>query len=337
MSFRTEGSLAFFKAKLQRSDISGKVKGHFKSHMAFLQLVGEQVILAQWRAMLPEIGEIDVMENDDKLDILDEVLDIMLRKYKYVQPVSDHVSTNKDEVFNYFNNLAQWYLHIEALNRMAKEGDITMIVPNLLMCLPFFYKHSTLSKYLVESMNYCITVEYILSPLQKLRVLEGSFVNVRGGPDNNVESDLLQEHSVRNQKMLIRQLGANKTKKAIQRASGAGGAIADIAANVGKSLGIKERSSKHTRTVSQEEKTIVANILNEIKPFEFTPGRKFEGFEKLDETVFQGINVNKMYADFARIIERILAGQVFINDDDDNDDSDFDDNSENDEDDLPDL
>ena len=211
ISFRTVGSLAFFKAKLQRSDISGKVKGHFKSHKAFLQLVGEEVITAQWKAMLPEIGEIEINDNDNKLEILDELLDLFLRKYNYIAPICDHVTTTeKDEVYNYFNNLAQWFMHIESFNRMAKEGDITMIVPNLLLSLPYFHKHSSLSKYLVECINYCIQVECLLSPLQKLRVLEGSFVNVRGGHNNNVESDLLQEHSVRNQKTLIKQLGANK-------------------------------------------------------------------------------------------------------------------------------
>ena len=55
-----------------------------------------------------------------------------------------------------------------------------------------------LSKYLVECINYIINVEYYLSPMMTLRVLEGSFVNVKGGKGNNVESDLLHEHAVRN-------------------------------------------------------------------------------------------------------------------------------------------
>jgi hypothetical protein len=53
-----------------------------------------------------------------------------------------------------------------------------------------------LSKYLVECTNYIINVEHYLSPMMKLRVLEGSFVNVKGGKGNNVESDLLQEHAL---------------------------------------------------------------------------------------------------------------------------------------------
>ena len=145
-----------------------------------------------------------------------------------------------------------------------------------------FHNHSALrSKYLVECINYIVTVEHGLSPLMKLRVLEGSFVNVKGGKGNNVESDLLQEHAVRHQKTLIRQLGANKTKKAIERASGAAGAIAAINSNIDLSLGITPKSSRHTKTVSDKDRKVVSDVFLELKPFHFTPGRKFDSFGKL--------------------------------------------------------
>ena len=73
--------------------------------------------------------------------------------------------------------------------------------------------------------------------------LQGSFVNVRGGKGNNVESDLHQEHAVRNQKILIKQLGANKSYKAIERVCGAAEAIAAINTNIDTSLGAKPKSS----------------------------------------------------------------------------------------------
>jgi hypothetical protein len=37
--------LAYFKAKLQRTDVSGKVKGHFKSNMECMCLLGEKVVI----------------------------------------------------------------------------------------------------------------------------------------------------------------------------------------------------------------------------------------------------------------------------------------------------
>lgn len=61
-----------------------------------------------------------------------------------------------------------------------------------------------------------------------MRVLLGSFVIINGGKGRNVESDLLQEHLVCNQKSLIQTLGANKTERVISRVTSA----ADILANV---------------------------------------------------------------------------------------------------------
>jgi hypothetical protein len=44
---RTTGSMAYFKAMLHRTDVTGKVKGHFKSHMECMCLVGEKVLIEQ--------------------------------------------------------------------------------------------------------------------------------------------------------------------------------------------------------------------------------------------------------------------------------------------------
>ncbi|CAG2216754.1 unnamed protein product [Mytilus edulis] len=236
-------------------------------------------------------------------------------------------------MYNYFNNLAQWFVHIEVLNKTAKDGDITSIIPNLLMSLPLFYNHSTLSKYLVECINYVIQLEYLLSPLMKLRVLEGSFVNVEGGRSNNVESDLLQEHSVRKQKFLIKQLGANKTQKAIERASAAAGAIAAINDNIAISLEITPKSSRHIKTLSPGEQQVMSDVLQDLKPFKFTPGRKYEGFEKLGENVFACIDGSKMKIDLDIIVNRLLSGHVDFG----NDDIDSNSDSDSDDDDMPDL
>ena len=61
--------------------------------------------------------------------------------------------------------------------------------------------------------------EFLLSPLDRVRVLEGAFANLQGGIAKNIESDLVQEISVRNQRDFIRALGANKTDKAILKAT----------------------------------------------------------------------------------------------------------------------
>jgi hypothetical protein len=39
--------MAYFKVMLHRTDVTGKVKGHFKSHMEFMCLLGEKVAIGQ--------------------------------------------------------------------------------------------------------------------------------------------------------------------------------------------------------------------------------------------------------------------------------------------------
>ncbi|CAG2229930.1 unnamed protein product [Mytilus edulis] len=80
----------------------------------------------------------------------------------------------------------------------AKEGDICRVIPNL--------------------------AHNISSPLNNLR----SFVNVKGGTCNNVWADLVHVHNVRQQRDLIKQLGANKSNDAISRTTSACNILASI-------------------------------------------------------------------------------------------------------------
>jgi hypothetical protein len=76
--------------------------------------------------------------------------------------------------------------------------------------------------------DYLLKTEKFLSPLQRIKVLEGSYVNVWGGRGKNVECDLVQEHSVCNQKALMKTLGANRSEKSISRVTESDNAIDEM-------------------------------------------------------------------------------------------------------------
>lgn len=59
------------------------------------------------------------------------------------------------------------------------------------------------------------------SPADQGRVMDGCFVNPKGGISNNTKTDLLLEHKVRNRKDAIFGLGANKSDKNMIRATAA--------------------------------------------------------------------------------------------------------------------
>jgi hypothetical protein len=48
------------------------------------------------------------------------------------------------------------------------------------------------------------------------------------------------------------------------------------------------------KSLSEQDREIVSGILHDLKPFKFTPGRKFDGFGHLGDAVFAGIDGNKM-------------------------------------------
>ncbi|KAH3723582.1 hypothetical protein DPMN_049373 [Dreissena polymorpha] len=114
-----------------------------------------------------------------------------------------------------------------------------------------------------------------------MRVLEGAYVNVKGGKGQNVESGLTQEHSVCNQKTLIKSLGANKSEKSIQRVTGAADTISEICSKLDECVNIKPKSGHHSKPLNESDKESVAKILRNIKPFKYTPGRKCPGFKNI--------------------------------------------------------
>ena len=170
-------------------------------------------------------------------------------------------------------NLCHWVLQFMQIEDVVKEGDVVRLVPSLKYILQFFFSHSRLSKYFVECLDFVLKTEYLLSPMQKLRVLEGAFVNLRGGIGENMEADLVQENAVRNQKDLIRALGANKTDSAIARCSKAADTVAEICSNVDKAVTVKKHSSRHRVPKSEKDEVVIRNSLRQLRPFRKSEGR----------------------------------------------------------------
>ena len=217
-------------------------------------------------------------------------------------------ATHPDRLLNYCTNLCHWALHVMELDDTACEGDLTRIVPNCMYSLPFFYSHSELSEYFVECIDYILKVEHTLPPLQRMLVLEGTFVNMQGGAGNNVESDYKQEQSVRNQKDLVRRLGSNKSEKAISRALRAADTLACIIERLDYSLHITAGSGRHTKSNDDKDRDIIRKCLRDERPFRFTPGRGCPGFDHITSSPFEKINRVDMQDRMADIISRIFCG-----------------------------
>lgn len=202
------------------------------------------------------------------------IVDGKLAIEQFLEPIL----VEPDELYNYSLQLCHWYLQLAELSDTAKEGDMNRLVLNCKYNLPFFYSHSKLSKYLVENIDFVLKCEYLLSPLQSMRVKEGSFVNIYGGKGRNVESDLVQEHSVCNQKSLIKTLGANKTERAISRVTSAADTFTSICLKFDESVQLKPKGARHSKKVNEQEHSIISKQLRKLRPFQHSPGRKLKGF-----------------------------------------------------------
>lgn len=237
---------------------------------------------------------------------------------KLVAPSQQIVVEQPDEVFIYCNTLCHWALQVMNMSDMVAEGDLSRIMPNLLANIPLFFSHSHLSKYFVECMDYIMKVR-CCSPQMASRLLEGSFVNPKGGAGKGCEGDLRVEHSVKERKKLIEMLGANKSETAIKRVTGAADGLSELMEKMDYGLQLKEDSGHHSAPFSEEQERFIADTLRNLRPFDKQPGRKCLGFPGI-KFVYDKVNREHITSLLQRNIERILAGlEIEVDDESDED------------------
>ncbi|XP_076081561.1 uncharacterized protein LOC143052416 [Mytilus galloprovincialis] len=260
------GTLFHMKTALRRNDVNGNVKSNYKAH--------EELFLLIVKALIH-------VASDEIRDCREQNRDIVLSNV-FSKIYGLGYSTD-DYIYNYFTNLITWGMQIMNMNDTAKEGDMERLIMNMKENAAFFYSHSVMSKYFSECINTILQVQHLSSPHMKMRQLEGAFINTKGGSGKNKEADLVQEHAIRNQKDLIRGLGANKTENGSRRASSSADIIHRIGDNVDHLLGIPKFTSSHAKKTSSKDLEIAINILSKVQPFKYVKGRKFESFKTIQK------------------------------------------------------
>ncbi len=86
-------------------------------------------------------------------------------------------------------------------------------------------------------------------------------VNWNGGARKNIEIDLFQENKNFKMKKLIRAMGANKTEKAISRASKATGGVTSIVDAFEQQVNIHPKSSQHSHKSSASDEGIISKLV----------------------------------------------------------------------------
>ena len=159
-----------------------------------------------------------------------------------------------------------------------KEGDPFRLNVTMKAMLPFFFCHSSLTKYGIEIIDFITKTEAALNPKLAMRVRLGSFINSEGGPGKNKAADMQQENNIKMIKRVIKGLGTQKTEKSMGRATAAACPLTTLASHHEQYLGIKKSERGHTSKPRTEDVYHLLNRFSVLKPFSNTPGRKLQGF-----------------------------------------------------------
>ena len=82
-----------------------------------------------------------------------------------------------DELQNYVINFTQYYLILLNFKYAIREGDIFRANNVLKLMIPFFYRHSNVSKYMAECIDYILKTEILLPAKYRLKIRVAAFVN----------------------------------------------------------------------------------------------------------------------------------------------------------------
>lgn len=101
---------------------------------------------------------------------------------------------------------------------------------------------------------------------------------------NNYANDLKQEHIVKCNKAVLQGLCGNKTLKAVTRLTKSAYSQKIITDNFDSKSKIAKDSTSHTYGDKKEDVKGTVNTLHNLKPFQYTPGRKHSAFQTLSKS-----------------------------------------------------
>ena len=123
-------------------------------------------------------------------------------------------------------------------------------------------------------------------------------------------------------KKLITAMGANKTEKAIGRASKASGGVAKISKAFEKQVKMHQKSTAHSHKPAADDEQLISKDLRSIRPFKKKGGRMFESFVDLSYSPLQSFNEQKFKEWVERHKNNILKHYTVSDDISDDSDSD---------------
>jgi hypothetical protein len=297
-SARELGTIRSFREKLQRRNVTKDVK-HFEDCEQLFLTIGlcyTIEALIEFFQMpsnkdrpitnIPPLHDIHVGNNKKKY--FDEVLSKFVNTFLF----APHSSTGNEQdwIMNYSLSLLRYYFIIIDFKDAVKEGNGKQLSILHKQLLHHFKSIPGYNAYAIEMLISIIQSDVFLSRAESNQIMWAGTVNWKGGDAKNIEIDLLQENRNKDLKGLIKSMGANKTTKAITRASRAAGGVRQIVENFDLNVSLAKKSSTHTHRSSENDVSIVLADLSKLKPFTYSQGRKYKSFPKIEADNLKSLN-----------------------------------------------
>lgn len=141
---------------------------------------------------------------------------------------------------------------------------------------------------------------------------------------------LKQEHFVKGHKTVLKDLVANKTLTAVERATKASCGLKGVSDNFDRQCQIAPEYTLHTSLSKQDDEREMIELVHSRRPFVFTSGRKHNSFPTIPKSALDQLDIVKLDAWLTRHKRKLAACRFAGADADGDSNSDTEDESDND-------
>lgn len=193
----------------------------------------------------------------------------------------DNANITSDDMYNYQCSLLEYLMSLKNFQDAVLEGDGSRII----RCWKFFLLFlkadgGSSRKYCLEGLYLLFQINCLLSPRESYRLIWNRSVKRKSGLGGNIPIDLALEHYIRIVKLLKRKLGANQNNKnTLRRYMKAISFTKVLLEDFDESMGIIQRSGKHSKRSSANDTAKIVEELMSSKAFTHHPKRKYAVFK----------------------------------------------------------
>ena len=288
-SVREVGTLKYFRERIMRNNVYSDIKKDVDAFQDFLLSVGRAYLVAAFTEHFgmdstnqpaKHIPPEDMTRTSQE-QYFQQTFGSFVDRYVLHDNLEEIQSDPEDKVMNYGLSVIEFVVLVMQMIDTVHEGDGDRLVVIVKYLLLMFKAKSNYSKYAIETMRFITQVKCTLTAQMAARVLNDRFVNLSGKSGHNMETDIAMEHTIKATKVLINGMGANKTQKAVQRATSSVGGVQCICQSYDKNSDVTPNSTAHSRKTAKVDELCMVQDLNNLQPFRAVPGRCHATFSNM--------------------------------------------------------